>query len=95
MKVLKLPFQKLQLLIKMIEVTKAIVINTIKYGDTSLIATCYTENCGLKTYMLKGVLKAKKAKIKTAYFQPLMQLNLTANHNNKGSLNSIRDPLRL
>ena len=65
MKVLKLPFQKLQLLIKMIEVTKAIVINTIKYGDTSLIATCYTENCGLKTYMLKGVLKAKKAKIKT------------------------------
>jgi DNA repair protein RecO (recombination protein O) len=75
----------------MIETTKAIVINSIKYGDTSLIATCYTENCGLKTYMLKGVLKAKKAKIKTAYFQPLMQLNLTANHNNKGSLNSIRE----
>ena len=75
----------------MIETTKAIVINSIKYGDTSLIATCYTENCGLKSYMLKGVLKAKKAKIKTAYFQPLMQLNLTANHNNKGSLNSIRE----
>jgi len=75
----------------MIEATKAIVINTIKYGDTSLIATCYTENCGVKSYMLKGVLKAKKAKIKTAYFQPLMQLNLTANHNNKGTLNSIRD----
>ena len=75
----------------MIETTKAIVINSIKYGDTSLIETCYTENCGLKSYMLKGVLKAKKAKIKTAYFQPLMQLNLTANHNNKGSLNSIRE----
>jgi len=75
----------------MIEATKAIVINTIKYGDTSLIATCYTENCGVKSYMLKGVLKAKKAKIKTAYFQPLMQLSLTANHNNKGVLNSIRD----
>ncbi|WP_111707007.1 DNA repair protein RecO [Lutibacter citreus] len=75
----------------MIETTKAIVINTIKYGDTSLIATCYTNSCGLKTYMLKGVLKAKKAKVKTAYFQPLMQLNLTANHNNRGALNSIRD----
>ena len=75
----------------MIEATKAIVINTIKYGDTSLIATCYTENCGIKTYILKGVLKAKKAKIKTAYFQPLMQINLMANHNNKGALNSIRD----
>ncbi|REE83590.1 DNA replication and repair protein RecO [Lutibacter oceani] len=75
----------------MIETTKAIVINAIKYGDTSLIATCYTEKCGLKTYLLKGILKAKKAKIKSAYFQPLMQLNLTANHNNKGSLNSIRE----
>jgi len=75
----------------MIETTKAIVINTIKYGDTSLIATCYTEKSGLKTYMLKGILKAKKAKVKVAYFQPLMQLNITANHNTKGTLNSIRE----
>ncbi|UMB59424.1 DNA repair protein RecO [Lutibacter sp. A80] len=75
----------------MIETTKAIVINSIKYGDTSLITTCYTEKSGLKTYMLKGVLKAKKAKVKAAYFQPLMQLNLTANHNTKGALNSIRE----
>lgn len=75
----------------MIETTKAIVLNTIKYGDTSLIATCYTEKCGVKSYMLRGVLKAKKAKIKTAYFQPLMQLNLTVNHNNKGTLNSIKE----
>tara|TARA_R110001583_G_scaffold35585_3_gene118226 strand:+ start:15968 stop:16684 length:717 start_codon:yes stop_codon:yes gene_type:complete len=75
----------------MIETTKAIVVNTIKYGDTSLITTCYTENSGIKTYMLKGVLKAKKSKLKPAYFQPLMQLNLTVNHNNKGNLNSIRD----
>ncbi|UMB52906.1 DNA repair protein RecO [Lutibacter sp. A64] len=75
----------------MIETTKAIVINTIKYGDTSLIVTCYTEKSGLKTYMLRGVLKAKKAKVKAAYFQPLMQLNLTANHNTKGTLNSIKE----
>lgn len=75
----------------MIETTRALVINTIKYGDTSLITTCYTKNCGIKTYMLRGVLKSRKSKIKSAYFQPLMQLNLTANHNNKGNLNSIRD----
>ncbi len=75
----------------MIETTKAIVIKTIKYGDTSLIVTCYTKNCGIKTYLLKGILKSRKAKIKPAYFQPLMQLNLTVNHNNKGGLNSIRD----
>ena len=75
----------------MIENTKAIVINTIKYGDTSLITTCYTEKCGVKSYMLKGVLKSKKSKIKAAYFQPLTQLFLTANHNNKGNLNSIKE----
>jgi len=78
-------------LIKMIETTKAIVLNTIKYGDTSLIATCYTESYGVKAYMLKGVLKAKRAKIKPAYFQPLTQLNMTVNHNNKGILNTIRE----
>ncbi len=75
----------------MIETTKAIVLKTIKYGDTSLITTCYTQKSGVKTYILRGVLKAKKAKIKPAYFQPLMQLILTVNHNNKGNLNSIRD----
>jgi len=75
----------------MIETSKAIVLNSIKYGDTSLITTCYTKKSGVKTYMLKGVLKSKKSKIKPAYFQPLMQLTLTANHNNKGNLNSIRD----
>lgn len=75
----------------MIETSNAIVINTIKYGDTSLITTCYTKNFGIKAYMLKGVLKSKKGKLKPAYFQPLMQLHLTANHNNKGNLNSIRD----
>ena len=75
----------------MIEVTKAIVINTIKYGDTSLITTCYTEKAGIKTYILKGALSSKKGKLKPAYFQPLNQLTLTANHNNKGSLNTIRD----
>ncbi len=73
----------------MIESTNAIVISSIKYGDTSLITRCYTKKSGIKTYLLKGILKAKKAKIKSAYFQPLMQLHLIANHNNKGTLNSI------
>ncbi|WP_435260697.1 DNA repair protein RecO [Tenacibaculum sp. nBUS_03] len=71
--------------------TRAIVFNTIKYGDTSLIVKCFTLEEGVKTYMIKGVLKAKKGKLKTAYFQPLTQLQLIANHNNKGTLNSIKE----
>jgi len=75
----------------MLLTTKAIVISSLKYGDTSLIVKCFTEEAGLKSYMLKGVLKSKKGKLKTAYFQPLSQLVIDANHKNKGTLESIRE----
>ena len=71
--------------------TKAIVFSSIKYGDTSLIVRCFTLKEGLKTYLIKGVLSAKRRKIKPAYFQPLTQLQLVAIHNNKGNLNSIKE----
>jgi DNA repair protein RecO (recombination protein O) len=74
----------------MIVQTKAIVLRIIKFQDTSLIVKCYTEQ-GLKSYLLKGVLGSRKGKLKTAYFQPLNLLEIVANHNDKGTLNSIRE----
>lgn len=74
-----------------LSITKAIVLNTLKYGDSSMIVKCFTENEGVKTYLLKGVLKPKKKGIKAAYFQHLTQLSLVANHNNKGALNTIKE----
>ncbi|WP_288955271.1 DNA repair protein RecO [uncultured Polaribacter sp.] len=71
--------------------TKAIVFSSLKYSDTSLIVKCYTQEEGLKTYIIKGVLKAKKGGIKVAYFQPLTNLKIVANHNNKGKLNTIKE----
>ena len=71
--------------------TKAIVLSALKYGDTSLIVKCYTEAEGVKTYLIRGILKAKKGGLKVAYFQPLTQLIIVASHNNKGNLNSIKD----
>lgn len=71
--------------------TNAIVLSSVKYGDTSLIVKCYTQLNGVKSYMLRGVLKNKKGKLKAAYFQPLNQIEITATHNNKGNLNSIKD----
>lgn len=71
--------------------TKAIVLSTLKYGDTSLIVRCFTLEEGLKSYLLKGILSSKKGKLKSAYFQPLTQLKIEANHNNKGRLNSIKE----
>ncbi|MFT7073583.1 DNA repair protein RecO [Patiriisocius sp. Uisw_017] len=75
----------------MITTTRAIVFSSIKYGEADLIATCFTLTDGLKTYLLRGILKSKKGKLKTSYFQPLMQLEIVANHKNKGTLESIRE----
>lgn len=71
--------------------TKAIVLSSLKFGDTSLIVKCYTEEEGVKSYLLRGVLKPKKTGIKAAYFQPLTQLKIIAKHNTKGTLNSLKE----
>lgn len=71
--------------------TKAIVINAIKYGDKNLIVKCYTKKEGSKSYLLRGILSSKKGKVRKAHFQPLTQLKIIANHNKKGTLNSIKD----
>ena len=61
--------------------TKAIVLSSLKYGETSLIVKCYTQEEGVKSYLIRGVLKQKKTGIKVAHFQPLTQLTIIANHN--------------
>ncbi len=75
----------------MLITTKAIVFSSLKYGDTSLIVKAYTKAEGLKSYMLKGVLASKKGKLKTAYFQPLTQLEIVANQKPNSNLHSIKE----
>ncbi len=74
----------------MIVKTRAIVLSSLKYGDADLIVKCLTEE-GLRSYMLRRIFGSKSKKIKLAYFQPLSLLELTANHNQKGRLNSLRE----
>jgi len=71
--------------------TKAIVISSLKYSEADLIVKCFTEECGLKSYLLKNILKSKKGKLRTSYFQPLTLLEITANHKDKGSLEFIQE----
>ena len=71
--------------------TKAIVISSIKYGDSSLIVKLYTYELGLISCMIKGVLKSKKGKLKAAYFQPLTLLSTVISYQEKRSLQSIRE----
>ena len=43
--------------------TKAIVLQSIKYGDSSLVVKMLTEELGIQSYMVKGVF-GKKSKMK-------------------------------
>lgn len=71
--------------------TKAIVLSALKYSDSSLIVKCFTQEEGLKSYILRGILKSKKGKLKPAYFQPLTQLKIEATHKQKNTLHTIKE----
>ena len=71
--------------------TRAIVLSAVKYAEADLIVSCYTEDHGLKSYLLRGVRKSRKGKLRSSYFQPLTLLEITALHRDKGSLERIRE----
>ncbi|HXA02208.1 MAG TPA: DNA repair protein RecO [Cytophagaceae bacterium] len=59
----------------MLRKTRGIVINCIKYRETSLIIKIYTEEFGLHSCIINGV-RSKGSKNKIALFQPLTLLDL-------------------
>lgn len=71
--------------------TEAIVISSLKYSEADLIVKCYTRKSGLRTYILRGILKSRKGKFKVSMFQPLTQLELVANHKDKGTMEYIQE----
>lgn len=75
----------------MLVTTKAIVISSVKYSEADLIVKCFTEASGIKTYLLKSILKSKKGKLRASQFQPLSLLEITANHRDNGSLEYIKE----
>ncbi len=83
-----LSFRKISV---MVVHTNAIVISALKYAEADLIVKCYTQKSGLKTYMLRGILKSRKGKFKASLFQPLTQLELVAKHKDKGTLEYLQD----
>lgn len=71
--------------------TKGIVLKTIKYGETSLVVTIFTEMFGIQTYMVNGVRTAKKGASKANYFQPASILDLVVYHNEQRSMQRIKE----
>lgn len=75
----------------MVVKTSAIVIHSLRYGESDLIVSLLTKTSGLKSYLLKGILKSKRGKIRSSLFQPLTLLAIEANHRDKGNLERIRE----
>lgn len=66
----------------MISTSKAIVLKTIKYGDTSLIIHVFTKEHGKIAFIVKGARKVK-TKIKANIIQPLSILEIQYRLNSK------------
>jgi DNA repair protein RecO (recombination protein O) len=72
--------------------TKGIVLRTVKYGDTSVIAAIYTELFGLQSYIIKGVRQStKKSQGKANYFQPAAMLAMEVYHHEQKQLQFIKE----
>ncbi|MCL6293668.1 DNA repair protein RecO [Jejuia spongiicola] len=71
--------------------TNAIVLSKLKYRDSDLIVKCYTEQLGVVSFLLRGVLKNKKGNSKKAYFQLLSQLQLEIIYKENRSLQVIKE----
>ena len=63
--------------------TKGIVLNFIKFKESSIICKIYTESFGLQSYIVNGVRSSNKTKM--SLFQPLTILDLVVY--NKSSVN--------
>jgi DNA repair protein RecO (recombination protein O) len=76
----------------MLQKTKGIVLRTVKYGETSLVVTVFTELLGLQSYMVNGVrMVSKKGASKGVYFQAAAMLDLVVYHNEFNNLQRIKE----
>jgi len=69
----------------------AISIGFVKYGDSSLISTCYTLEYGTQSYMLKGILSKGRKKVSKSLFEPLNLLELQASKNPENRLGYVKE----
>jgi DNA repair protein RecO (recombination protein O) len=74
----------------MIHSTKGIVLRTVKYGETSVIASIFTELFGIQSYLVNGVRTSGKTS-KAHFFQHASILEMQVYHNELKNLQRIKD----
>ncbi|MFT3737155.1 MAG: DNA repair protein RecO [Breznakibacter sp.] len=70
--------------------TRGVVLNHIKYNETSVIVHVYTELLGRQSYLVNHV-RSVKNKGKTVFLQPLALLDLQVYHSPKKEVQRIKD----
>lgn len=72
--------------------TKGIVLRTVKYGETSVIVSIFTELFGIQSYLINGVRTiTRKGSGKANLFQPSAILDMVVYHNELKQLQRIRE----
>lgn len=74
----------------MLQKTEGIVIHTIPYSDTSIIAKLFTADYGLVSFMIKGT-RGKKTTNKAVLFQPLSILAVDIYYQENKNLQTIKE----
>lgn len=76
----------------MIHKTKGIVLRSVKYGETSLVVTVFTELFGMQSYIVNSVrIASKKGGSKAGFFQPASILELVVYYNEFKNLQRIKE----
>jgi DNA repair protein RecO (recombination protein O) len=75
----------------MLHSTKGIVLRTIKYGDTSVVVSIYTELFGIQSYLVNGVRTERKSANKANVYQPATLLDLVVYHTPNKNLQRIKE----
>ncbi|RBL94199.1 DNA repair protein RecO [Chitinophaga flava] len=75
----------------MLHKTRGIVLRTVKYGDTSVIVSIFTELFGLQSYIANGVRSSKPKAAKGNLLQPGNILELVVYHNELKNLQRISE----
>ena len=75
----------------MLHKTKGIILRTIKYGETSLICSVFTELLGLQSYMIKGVRTAKSRTNKANLLFPSSMLDMVVYHQPQKNLQLVKE----
>lgn len=70
--------------------TQGIVLHTVNYSETSVVARIFTRQLGSRSYLVKGV-NATRSRTKRNLLQPLSYLDLTVYDNHRQQLQYIKE----